>query len=46
MIEEDPEFFRYVMFSDDAKIYSDGQLNPLTSQGHVLNVTFLPYYLS
>jgi len=21
-------------------------LNPLTSQGHVLNVTFLPYYLS
>jgi len=27
MIEEDPEFFRYVIFSDEAKIYSDGQLN-------------------
>lgn len=27
MIENDPEFFRYVMFSDEAKFNSDGQLN-------------------
>jgi len=32
MIEEDPEFFRYVMFSDEAKIYSDGQLNSVITQ--------------
>lgn len=27
MIENDPDFFRYVMFSEEAKFYSDGQLN-------------------
>ena len=27
MIREDPRFFRYVLFSDEAKFYSDGQLN-------------------
>lgn len=27
MIQNDPEFFRFVMFSDEAKFYSDGQLN-------------------
>jgi len=27
VIRNDPHFFRYVLFSDEAKIYSDGQLN-------------------
>jgi len=27
MIQNDPQFFRFVMFSDEAKFYSDGQLN-------------------
>lgn len=27
MLHDDPNFFRYVLFSDEAKFYSDGQLN-------------------
>jgi len=27
IIQDDPHFFRYVLFSDEAKFYSDGQLN-------------------
>lgn len=27
MIENDPDFFKYVLFSDEAKFYSDGRLN-------------------
>ena len=27
MIENDPDFFNYVLFSDEAKIQSDGELN-------------------
>lgn len=27
MIENNPDFFRFVLFSDEAKFYSDGQLN-------------------
>lgn len=27
MIQNNPNFFRYVLFSDEAKFYSDGQLN-------------------
>ena len=27
MIRDDPHFFKYVLFSDEAKFYCDGQLN-------------------
>ena len=27
MVQNDPIFFRYVLFSDESKFYSDGQLN-------------------
>jgi len=27
MIANDPNFFRFVLFSDETKFYSDGQLN-------------------
>ena len=27
MVQNDPSFFRYVLFSDESKFYSDGQLN-------------------
>ena len=27
MVQNDPSFFRYVLFSNESKFYSDGQLN-------------------
>ncbi|KYN28626.1 hypothetical protein ALC57_01955 [Trachymyrmex cornetzi] len=32
MIANDPNFFRFVLFSDKAKFYSGGQLNRHNSQ--------------